>query len=354
MGEHVANRKVSIIEKVKREDGTWTNLRIKIPKAKPNGKGLYLEYRRTGKYYLLWREGGQRRYHPVPGSLSDAITAKEQKEQYLASVAKSLKVEDPIEGRTRLTISAAIDEFLSTLIGRGNTVPLYGSNLRQFQEWNAKTARNKKTFLDQIDRQHVMAFKKWCQEQGGKKGEPNDELTAVWKCIRLNRMIKTMLNLPAGKGPVSKSDFAEILNRKPTVGTYSKDERERFLAACKGVAIISWTLFLKCGLRVKELSHLEWTDFEWAEHIIHVRRKMVKNGDRMVEFIPKKWSIRDVAVPDELFALFLKLKETSTCNLVFPTRGGRINTKLWDQCKRIAKRAELDVTKACTDALFAS
>ncbi|MFZ1916591.1 MAG: hypothetical protein WAU58_03385 [Terriglobales bacterium] len=91
----MANLKVSIIEKVKLASGRWTNLPVITPKFKPNGKGLYLKDSRDGNFYLLWREGGQRKYHPVRGALKDAITAKERKELYLTSVAKGLHVEDP-------------------------------------------------------------------------------------------------------------------------------------------------------------------------------------------------------------------------------------------------------------------
>lgn len=246
---------------------------------------------------MLWREGGQRRYHPVRGALKDAIKSKEQKELYLASIAKGLHVEDPSVGNNRLTIAAGIDEYLSVLTGRGNTVPLHTFALRQFQEWNAKHARHKKVYLDAIDRQHILAFKKWAMEQGdGKNGQPNDEVTAVWKCMRVNKAIRTMLGLAAGQGPVKKSDFAEVLNRKPTVVTYTKDERDRFLTCCKGGAFLIWSLFLKSGLRHKELSHLEWTDIDWVTHVIHIRVKIVKDWDKQVEFRPKKHSIRDVAI----------------------------------------------------------
>ena len=187
------NLKVSIIEKVKLASGKWTNLPVRIPKFKPNGKGLYLKDCRKGNFYLLWRESGQRKYHPVHGPLRDAITAKEQKELFLASIARGLHVEDPMTSKTRLTIARGIDEFLSNLTGHGNTVPLYASNLLQFQAWNTQNARYKKTYLDQIDRQHIFAFKKWCQEQGGKNGKPNDELTAVWKCTFLYALYRRAL-----------------------------------------------------------------------------------------------------------------------------------------------------------------
>lgn len=334
----MANLKVWIIEKVK-VNGTWTNKPVEVPKEKPNGKGFYLKDCREGKFLLVWREGHRKKYSDYIPSLPEAVRAKRQKELYLASVAKGLKVEDPTEGETRLTIAAAIDQFLANLTGRGNTVPLYTQNLRQFQHWNSR-AKGKKTFVDQIDRAHIMAFKRYLEAD-----VQNEEYTAVWKCIRVNKMVKTILKLGPGKGPVKKSDFSDVLNRKPVVTTYSKDERDEFLAACKGVKLIVWTLFLKCGLRLKELSHLEWTDIDFARRIVHVRRKKVKDGDNILDFIPKKWSIRDVAIPADLFAFLQQHRNGSKSHLCFPTRAGRINTKFWDQCKRIARKAGVDAEK---------
>jgi hypothetical protein len=112
---------------------------------------------------LVWREGGQKQYSNYILTLPDAIRAKEQKELHLASLANGLKVEDPTEGTRRLTVDAAIDEFLNGLTGRGNTVPTYKQNLRQFQHWNSRIAKAKKTYLDQIDRPHIMAFKKYLE-----------------------------------------------------------------------------------------------------------------------------------------------------------------------------------------------
>jgi integrase len=227
------------------------------------------------------------------------------------------------------------NEFLDGLSGRGNTVPTYKQNLREFQRWNSGSAKAKKTYLDQIDRQHIMAFKRYLETN---VEVHNDEYTAAWKCIRMNKMIKTMLKLAAGCGPVKKSDFSDVLNRKPVVTTYRKDERDKFLATCTGLKIIIWTLFLKCGLRLKELSHLEWVDIDFVRHVVRIRRKKVKDGNNVIDFIPKKWSIRDVAIPGDLLALLEQQQAKSSSNLCFPTRTGRINTKLWDQCKRIAKR----------------
>lgn len=246
----MANLKVSIIEKIK-VGKDWDTVPVPVPEEKPNGKGLYLKDRRDGKFHLVWREGGTKRYSSLILSLPDALREKKQKELYLASLANGLDVNDPIGGRTRLTVDDAIDEFLNGLTGRGNTVPTYQQNLRQFQTWNSSKPYARKIYVDQIDRQHMMAFKKHLEADVG-----NDAYTAVWKCIRVNKMIKTMLKLGPGEGPVKKSDFSDVLNRKPVVTTYRKEEREKFLAACNGAQIVIWTLFWKCGLRLGETSLL--------------------------------------------------------------------------------------------------
>ncbi len=335
----MANLKVSIIERIKTADGTWTTKPVR-PKLRPDG-GLYLRDDREGKFLLTWREGSQRRYSDVIMTMREALAQKKQKELYLASIANGLVVEDPTDGKVRLTVAAAINQFLDELTGADKTSTAYTYSLRQFEQWN-QTARTKKTYVDQIDRPHLMLFKKFLETEIG-----NDQFTSAWKCVRVNKMIKTALHLGAGQGPVKTSDFSDVLNRKPTVTTYSKEEREKFLSACTGTKLVVWTLFLKCGLRYQELSHLEWSDVDWQKHVVLVRRKLVKSGDKTVEFIPKKWSVRDVALPSDVYAMLQKLQTTQLpkSHLVFPTRSGRVNPHLWDNCKRIAKRAGLDASK---------
>ena len=96
----MANLKVSIIEKIKL-NGKWTNKSVEVPEPKPNGKGFYLKDRRDGKFLLVWREDGRKKYSGCMQTLPEAVRAKEQKELYLASLAKGLKVEDPSDGNIR-------------------------------------------------------------------------------------------------------------------------------------------------------------------------------------------------------------------------------------------------------------
>lgn len=70
----MANLKVSIIEKVPTAKGVWKNVPVAIPKSKPNGKGFYLKDCRDGKFLLVWREGGPKRYSSLGCFLVALVT----------------------------------------------------------------------------------------------------------------------------------------------------------------------------------------------------------------------------------------------------------------------------------------
>ncbi len=69
-GTTLANLKVSIIERIK-VDGKWTSTPVPVPKQKPNGKGVYLKDFREGKFLLVWREDGRKRYSDYIPNLKD-------------------------------------------------------------------------------------------------------------------------------------------------------------------------------------------------------------------------------------------------------------------------------------------
>jgi integrase len=68
----------------------------------------------------------------------------------------------------------------------------------------------------------------------------------------------------------------------------------------------------------------------------------MKDGPKKKEFVPKHGSEGDIVLPKDVADLLADLRTQATHNLVFPTRTGRVNTKLLDQCKLVAGRAGLD------------
>ena len=55
--------------------------------------------------------------------------------------------------------------------------------------------------------------------------------------------------------------------------------------------------FHKCGLRNKELAHLEWPDIDLVRREVDVRRKKLQNGDEKKTWAPKNGSEGKIALP---------------------------------------------------------
>jgi len=80
--------------------------------------------------------------------------------------------------------------------------------------------------MDEIDHDHVMAFRKHAESK------ENSRLTADWKAMRVNKFVKVTLGLADGKGPIKKSDLGKMKpNGPPKI--YTKSQIEAFFKACK-------------------------------------------------------------------------------------------------------------------------
>jgi integrase len=342
VGGAMANRAVSVYESVKKgNQSRWVP--VEIPPRRPNGS-LYLKHNRHGDFYIRWYQGvdakgrPRQRWKQVKGvkslgklpNLEHAIAAAEAKAWELQHPER-VKEETPADGR--LSLSAAIYGYLDEMSNNAKTVKEHRHALSEFATW---TAAN---YVDEITRAQLLKWKDHLVKKG------NDELTAVWKVIRVNKFYKTVMKLPHGSGLVKTTEFKAVLNRKPKIEVYSAEELKKFFAACDERQFVLFQLYYKCGLRNKELAHLEWADIDLTRREVIIRQKRVQDGDTKKVWGPKHGSEGKVAIPAELIPRLEKLKQGSKHSLVFPTREGRVNIKLLDQCKLVAKRAGLDESK---------
>ena len=327
------NRAVSIYEVVK-QNGTRSWRAVEIPaREKPLGKGLYQKDNRHGKFYISWYEGTRKRFKKVKGDLlSLAISAVEAKTWELVHPER---VKEDIPDDERLTLAGGVYRYLEQMAGNNNlTVKEHRHALEEFQKWSTST------FVEQVTRAELLRFKDYLQ-----RTRKNDELTAVWKIVRVNKFYKWAMKKGPGEGLVKTTEFKSVLKRKPKIEVYSKEELEKFFAACNPVQFVLFQLYYKCGLRNKELAHLEWTDIDIKRREVDIRRKRLQNGDEKKTWAPKHGSEGVVVFPALLVPLLEDLKKNAKCNLVFPTRNGRVNIKLLDQCKLVARRAGLSESK---------
>jgi hypothetical protein len=244
----MSNRKVSIIERVKR-NGKWVwGEKWELPV-----KFTLKEGSRKGKFYVLWYRGANKVLTPVPErkdeklpDLNASLLLARIKQRHLEDEADGLTRPDPIKPENRITIDEGVQTFLSgvELTKDPETFDLYEQNLREYSAWT------KLIYIDDIDKDHLFAYRKHLMDGG------NERLTADWKLLRINKMVKAILKLDQGKGPIKKSDLGNMKpNGDPDINT--RDELEAFFNACTPKENLRYSTLHQSAFRKEELMYLE-------------------------------------------------------------------------------------------------
>ncbi len=336
----MANTTVSIRERIKTTDGRWT-WSPKIPI--PEGKLKPSEAQRRGTFYLVWTERGKKQDQKVKGNTFEAaVKAANVKARYLEDAADGVSRPDPLKQKERKTIADAIERQLQTIeVSRhSDTLKAHRQALRQFEKWTDRR------FIDEIDHDHLMAFRNWLLKQGNEKKnlrkDGNERLTANWKAMRVNKLVKDALGLPHGKGPIKKSDLGKLKPNGP-VKTYPKSRFDAFFAICRPHEELRYRTLYEPAFREEELTYLEDDDVLIEKQMLRVQSKTRydENGNMLYEFKAKANSEREVPISKELMLRLVEHMSNPTrpkSRLVFCTRSGRPDTHMWDKLQTIAKR----------------
>jgi integrase len=157
----------------------------------------------------------------------------------------------------------------------------------------------------------------------------NSERTAANKMLRVNQFIRSVLNLPEGRGPVTIKDgkFTEL---EPTV--FNDDELKAIFNACTPFQYAVFQCYLRAGLRKQELENLEWTDVDFKAGTITVSPK--------ADFTPKDHEQRTIEIDDTLLNILKDLKRRGS--YVFANSNGHKYTHSWDDARAIGKKAKVE------------
>jgi integrase len=337
----MANTTVSIRERIKTDDGQWTwSPRIPIPEGKLNTA----EAQRKGKFHLVYTERGRKREPKVKGKTFEAaVLAARAKQRHLEDAADGFKRPDPLQPIERHTIADAIERFLQRVeVSQDpDTLKAYRQSLRQFERWTDRK------FVDEIDHDHLMAYRNWLLKNGNEKKNAktkgNDKLTADWKALRVNKLVKVTLGLPHGKGPIKKSDLGKMKpNGPPEI--YPKSRLEAFFKACKREEDLRYRTLYEPAFREEELMYLEKEDVLVEKQMLRVQSKTRydADGNLLYEYEAKAGSEREVPISKELMQRIVKHMNDPAhpdSRLVFCTSTGMPETHFWDKLQSIAKRA---------------
>ena len=331
----MANRKVSIIERVKR-NGKWVwGEKWELPI-----KFTLKEGSRHGKFYVLWYRGPDKVLTPVPAlkheklpDLSGALRLAKIKQRHLEDEADGFKRPDPIKPESRITVHEAVQTFVTQveLTKDALTHKLYEQNLREYSEWT------KLTYVDEIDKNHLFEYRKHLMDGG------NERLTADWKLLRINKMVKTTLKLDHGRGPIKKSDLGKMKpGGDPDINT--PEELAAFFGACNPKEHLRYATLYEPAFRKEELMFLEKDDVLVSRQMLRVssKERRDEDGNLLYKYEAKADSEREVPISRELMDRIVRHMKLHSHRLVFCTASGLPDTHLWDKLKAIAKRAKLN------------
>lgn len=260
------------------------------------------EAQRKGTFYLVYTEQGRKREPKVKGNTFEAaVIAAGAKQRHLEDAAHGFSRPDPLSQKKRKTIAVAIDRQLQSieLSRHSDTLKAHRQALRQFEKWT------KKRFVDEIDRDHLMAFRNWLLKEGNEKKnlkkKGNERLTANWKTMRVNKLVKDALGLPQGKGPIKKSDLGKLKpNGPPKI--YPKPRLDAFFGSCKPHEELRYRTLYEPAFREEELTYLEDDDVLVEKQMLRVQSKTRydDDGNLLYEFKAKANSEREVPISKEL------------------------------------------------------
>lgn len=151
---------------------------------------------------------------------------------------------------------------------------------------------------------------------------------------KIHTTLKGILNKAARLGCISE-EFASKITKPPRPGNDILDEPPKavspsvakYILKCAAQCPLKWQLFINVlidtGIRRGECEALQWTDINFKESLIHIRRS-VGYSKRKGTYIgpPKGKRTRVIDASDTTMALFLKMYAKRESDIwIFPQRG---------------------------------
>jgi integrase len=191
-------------------------------------------------------------------------------------------------------------------------------------------SRCKKTFLDEIKREDLLAYRDSINR------EP------LTKHNKLARVV-IWLNTEGIKRLLQADDWPEY--EMPTPDSYDADEIARMMAAAGSEDRRLLQFFLTTGFRMGEVSHAEYGDIDYRNCTITTQPKPHWDWE------PKKTSVKDrkkakrtVRIPESLVLEIAERRETAEDpdGLIFPNGSGKPNMHLLRVVQHVAKAAGVE------------
>jgi integrase/recombinase XerD len=202
-----------------------------------------------GVYWLKWLQGTHQEYRRAGSDPNDAVAAQLRQERLLAGENLNLPIEVAKANRQRF--SDAIEAFL-----------LEKSDPRSKSRWRWDLDQFAgvcgRTYLGEIDRGDIF---KWMAHFQGKGSSPRTVYNRTSSIgTFLNHFdIKLAFTFSTQKKGGDIPNYVD-----PAPDWYSKEQLEKFFAACNTEEKVRYMFFLFTGCREREVTYACWSDFRFA------------------------------------------------------------------------------------------
>lgn len=363
----MANVKVGLFRLVKASKG-WVYRRVN-EKPTRKGRGWTVDWGEptvygsdcieVGPFQLKWYVGGTLKYTSVGYDLREAVNAQERKELQLEADASAKKAGRPVvevpAGTKPLTLLR--DEFIKEKKDAGRdseTISMYENLIARFFEVSSAT------FPSEITQTDLLAFRASIKKRGFSERLNYRGMRdrSVQNCY--GSLCTFLIFCGVDHKARLKPEYRKKV-KDPLPTAYTVVEISRFMSGLKDERHkLFFQTLLRTGLRERELTHLEWSDIDFANSTLTVQgEKIIKLGQTTIIFHSKTRTTREIALDAILLGWLQDWKDKSPGTIfVFGTKkwrnspGDRPDGHMLELVKQVATETKLNcgVCNQCRDS----
>jgi integrase len=264
-------------------------------------------------YYCL-RTGGNWEFFagddPARTELNAALRRQFEREQALrlgvaAPADPQPKAEAPSAGDWDTSIRRAITKYIDALHAENNLRPrIIKDKQTELERWTDRCPARR---LEDVTRQHLIAFRDWFRKEGYEEWTTKTNLTTVVTFLKHNP-IKPVVGL------LKPEDWPVIEDTEPE--PYTVEEVLALQSVATDFERLLIRFFIGTGCRDMEVATLEWDDIDFVGKTVRIHKKVLTDFGL---WRPKtRAGTRTIPISDALCRDLKAAKAKSTTRLVFP------------------------------------
>ena len=298
--------------------------RLKVRNPRQCGERDHYCLRVAGKWEFF-PEGD-----PARTELNVALQRQFEREQALrlgvaAPADPQPKAEAPSAGDWDTAIRRAITKYIDALHSENNLRPrTIKDKQTELERWVDRCPAQR---LEDVTRQHLIAFRDWFREEGYEEWTTKTNLTTVVTFLKHNP-VKSVVGL------LKPEDWPVIEDTEPE--PYTVEEVLALQSVATEFERLLIRFFIGTGCRDMEVATLEWDDIDFVGKTVRIHKKVLTDFGL---WKPKtRAGTRTIPISDALCRDLKAAKATSTNTLVSPAPRGGVDRHFLRIIQGLAKK----------------